>query len=102
MAIDKLATIHQIESIYLHVDVTNDAAITLYEKCGYHIVERNPIHDEFTRSLNLHDGATCGRSHHLLRKDLRAFRERPVPEEVMRRRLGVYGIGEVFLKREAW
>lgn len=100
--LDKLAQRHEIESLYLHVDVTNTAAINLYLQCGYRLVERNPIHNEFTRSLNLHDGAIRGRVHHLMRKDLRPFKEKTIPESVLRRRLGGgIGVGEAFL-RERW
>ena len=30
--VDKLATLRNVESLYLHVDVTNSGAIGLYEK----------------------------------------------------------------------
>lgn len=71
-AIDTLAKTRKIETIYLHVDVTNLGAVNLYEKAGYRILEpKNPIFSEFTTKLNLHDGATKGRNHHLLAKDVR-------------------------------
>jgi ribosomal protein S18 acetylase RimI-like enzyme len=71
-AIDNVANIRDVETIYLHVDVTNVGAVHLYETAGYKIVASdNPIFNEFTKKLNLHDGATKGRNHHLLAKDLR-------------------------------
>jgi len=69
--VDKLAHIRNVETLYLHVDVTNEAAIGLYTKAGYKRVEPNPLHMSFTRSLNLHDGATNGRNHFLFYKHLR-------------------------------
>ena len=68
-AIDELASIRGVESVYLHVDVSNDRAISLYERNGYEIIRSvNPMYHEFTKSLNLHDGATQGRNHFLLHK----------------------------------
>jgi ribosomal protein S18 acetylase RimI-like enzyme len=59
------------ETLYLHVDVTNREAISLYEKAGYRQVESDdPMFLDFTASLNLHPGATKGRVHHLFYKDL--------------------------------
>jgi len=70
-AIDNVANSRELETIYLHVDVTNFGAVHLYEKAGYRkLVSDNPIFYEFTRKLNLHDGATKGRKHHLMAKDL--------------------------------
>ena len=69
--IDKLAHIRNVETLYLHVDVTNDAAIALYNNAGYRKVPPNEIHHAFTKSLNLHDGASSGRKHFLLYKHLR-------------------------------
>jgi ribosomal protein S18 acetylase RimI-like enzyme len=67
--LDKIALMQNIETIYLHVDITNTAALRLYEKAGYEILDReNPIFKQFTTKLNLHDGATKGRIHHLLHK----------------------------------
>ena len=59
------------ETLYLHVDVTNEAAIRLYTKAGYKVVEPSPTYIAFTRALNLHDGARNGRNHYLLYKDLK-------------------------------
>lgn len=60
-----------VETLYLHVDVENRAAIQLYEQAGYQVVDSNVVmFEEFTRSLNLHPGATKGRRHHLMYKDL--------------------------------
>jgi ribosomal protein S18 acetylase RimI-like enzyme len=71
-AIDDLAERQDIETIYLHVDVCNYAALNLYKKCGYALAdEKDPTFQEFTESLNLHPGATRGRDHHLLYKNLR-------------------------------
>jgi len=54
------------------VDVKNEAALRLYEKCGYVRVDQtNEMYREFTRTLNLHDGATRGRNHYLLVKHLK-------------------------------
>jgi ribosomal protein S18 acetylase RimI-like enzyme len=67
--IHELAALRNVETLYLHVDVTNRAAIRLYEKAGYTRIKRgNPLYEEFTISLNLHDGATKGRKHYLLHK----------------------------------
>lgn len=67
--VDKLATLRNVESLYLHVDVTNSEAIGLYEKAGYSRVNQSiPMYHDFTRSLNLQDGATKGRKHLLLCK----------------------------------
>jgi len=69
--VDELASIRKVESLYLHVDVENEAALALYAKAGYSVVEASePMYQEFTTSLNLHDGATQGRRHHLLCKHL--------------------------------
>ena len=71
--VDELATLKGIESLYLHVDVNNLAAITLYEKAGYRIIgkyDSHPMFEEFTTRLNLHDGATKGRNHYLMEKHL--------------------------------
>lgn len=60
-----------IETLYLHVDVENESAISLYERAGYRMVDTSaPMFLEFTTKLNLHDGATKGRNHFLLYKDL--------------------------------
>ena len=59
-----------VESLYLHVDVENVAAISLYEQAGYRKVCRTDMYLEFTTSLNLHDGATKGRKHFLMCKHL--------------------------------
>lgn len=70
-AIDSLALRRKIETIYLHVDGCNSSAIALYEKCGYRRVDAaEPLFEEFTKSLNLHPGATKGRSHFLFFKDI--------------------------------
>jgi ribosomal protein S18 acetylase RimI-like enzyme len=67
----EVASLRNIESIYLHVDVTNQAALAMYEKSGYHYLDmREPMYAQFTASLNLHDGATHGRKHHLMCKNL--------------------------------
>ncbi|GFH46461.1 hypothetical protein CTEN210_02935 [Chaetoceros tenuissimus] len=69
--IDELAKIRNVETIYLHVDVTNEAACELYQKSGYEILDStDPVYNDFTTKLNLHDGATKGRNHHLLHKKI--------------------------------
>mmetsp|Transcript_34672 Transcript_34672/g.70780 ORF Transcript_34672/g.70780 Transcript_34672/m.70780 type:complete len:162 (-) Transcript_34672:8-493(-) len=69
--IEELATVRRVETLYLHVDVTNSAACAMYDKAGYEQVDKdNPIFQEFTTSLNLQDGATKGRKHFLLCKNL--------------------------------
>ncbi|KAL3921185.1 MAG: hypothetical protein SGARI_006744 [Bacillariaceae sp.] len=71
-AIDKVASIRRIETIYLHVDVDNKAALRLYENAGFRkLPSNNAVFYEFTRKLNLHDGATKGRRHFLMCKDLK-------------------------------
>jgi ribosomal protein S18 acetylase RimI-like enzyme len=71
-AIDKVASIRNIETIFLHVDVENQAALRLYENAGFRkLPSDNPAFYEFTRKLNLHDGATKGRRHFLMCKDLK-------------------------------
>jgi ribosomal protein S18 acetylase RimI-like enzyme len=60
-----------VETLFLHVDTTNFGALSLYQRAGYSVVPPSePMYLEFTRSLNLHDGATKGRNHYLLMKDL--------------------------------
>ena len=69
--VDKVANLRNVETIYLHVDVTNRVACSMYEKCGYHYLDKRlPMYAQFTASLNLHDGATHGRSHFLMCKNL--------------------------------
>ena len=68
---DEFAAIRNAASLYLHVDVTNLGAIRLYEKAGYSRVDQsNLMYQDFTTSLNLQDGATKGRNHFLLCKQL--------------------------------
>lgn len=70
-AVDELANLRQVESLYLHVDVTNHAALALYNRAGFkRVTSKDIMFDEFTTSLNLHDGATKGRKHFLLCKHL--------------------------------
>lgn len=65
-AIDTLANERGIESLYLHVDVSNHGALKLYHKSGYQkVMSNNSMYMEFTTSLNLHPGATKGRDHFL-------------------------------------
>ena len=72
-AVEKLGKIRGAETIYLHVDVTNYAALVMYEKAGFDkVTSLDPMYYEFTKSLNLHDGATKGRKHFLLQKHLKA------------------------------
>ncbi len=68
---DELAALRQVESLYLHVDVTNHAALALYNRAGYkQVSSKDNMFEEFTTSLDLHDGATKGRKHFLLCKHL--------------------------------
>ena len=69
-SIDVLANIQRIETLYLHVDVKNEGALILYERAGYKRASDAEMFSEFTRKLNLQDGATKGRNHFLLYKDL--------------------------------
>lgn len=70
-AVDRLAKIRNIETVYLHVDVENTPALKLYKKNGYEVLDsKDPIYNEFTTRLNLHDGATKGRNHFLLHKKI--------------------------------
>ena len=69
--VDEIALLRNVETLYLHVDVLNFGALELYRKAGYRKVNHeDPMFAEFTTSLNLHDGATKGRRHYLLHKDL--------------------------------
>ncbi|KAL7552160.1 hypothetical protein ACHAWF_017922 [Thalassiosira exigua] len=68
--VDEVAALRDVETIYLHVDVSNRAACALYEKCGYRYLDkREPVYAQFTASLNLHDGAMHGRKHHIMCKN---------------------------------
>lgn len=68
---EEVAALRGIESIYLHVDVNNHAAIAMYEDAGYFKLDkRRPIYAQFTCALNLHDGALMGRCHYLMCKHL--------------------------------
>ena len=70
-AIDELAAMRNVETLYLHVDVENVAARSLYEKCGYEILDpTDKMYAQFTRKLNLHQNAITGRSHYLMHKKL--------------------------------
>ncbi len=53
------------------MDASNYGALSLYGRAGYtKVPSTDHMYHEFTRSLNLHDGATKGRNHFLLYKDL--------------------------------
>lgn len=68
--VDRIARTRNVETVFLHVDVNNQAAHAMYEGAGYTIMDRtDPIYAQFTASLNLHDGATHGRRHYLMAKD---------------------------------
>lgn len=57
--------------MYLHVEVTNGQALSLYEKAGFEkLTKEDRMYSEFTRSLGLHDGAMKGRCHYLMYKDV--------------------------------
>lgn len=94
-AVDALAEIRNVETIYLHVDVTNEAAVGLYERAGYRkLKSKNTVYLEFTTKLNLHDGATKGRNHYLMAKDLRkptwlTIKEQEEQIQTSRRSLGI-------------
>eukprot|EP00537_Pseudo-nitzschia_pungens_P001373 CAMPEP_0172378028 /NCGR_PEP_ID=MMETSP1060-20121228/69215_1 /TAXON_ID=37318 /ORGANISM="Pseudo-nitzschia pungens, Strain cf. cingulata" /LENGTH=446 /DNA_ID=CAMNT_0013105741 /DNA_START=156 /DNA_END=1496 /DNA_ORIENTATION=- len=94
-AIDSLADIREVETIYLHVDVTNSGAVRLYEQAGYRKLDSgDPMYLEFTTKLNLHDGATKGRCHFLMAKDLRqptwlSLQEQQKQYQPHRRTLGI-------------
>jgi len=67
--VDEVAALRNVETIYLHVDVRNKAACAMYERMGYHHLDkREPLYAQFTASLNLHDGAMHGRKHRLMCK----------------------------------
>jgi len=71
-AVDVVATVRGAETLYLHVDAANRGAMALYERAGYRVASLDEsVFMEFTTSLNLHPGATKGRDHFLLYKDLR-------------------------------
>jgi len=72
-AIDELAENQCVETLYLHVDVENYSALRLYAKAGYRKIQAeddDSMYSEFTKSLNLHPGATKGREHFLLYKNI--------------------------------
>jgi ribosomal protein S18 acetylase RimI-like enzyme len=70
-SIDELAKIRGVETLYLHVDVENSNALSLYDRAGFQKVSpSSQLFNEFTKSLNLHDGAMKGRNHFLLYKDI--------------------------------
>ena len=67
---DKLSQKWGVQTVYLHVDVTNEVAATIYKKAGYIRADSHIYHEEFTRSLNLHDDAIQGRCHDLMFKQI--------------------------------
>ncbi|CAJ1911895.1 unnamed protein product [Cylindrotheca closterium] len=70
-SIEELAKIRGVETLYLHVEVTNTQALKLYEKAGFaRLTNDDRMYAEFTRSLGLHDGAMKGRCHHLMYKNI--------------------------------
>mmetsp|Transcript_15347 Transcript_15347/g.32206 ORF Transcript_15347/g.32206 Transcript_15347/m.32206 type:complete len:98 (-) Transcript_15347:66-359(-) len=70
--VDEVAAIRGVETVYLHVDVTNRAACSMYEKSGYsYLNKREPLYAQFTACLNLHDGAMHGRKHYLMCKHIK-------------------------------
>ena len=79
--IDELAKKRNVETLYLHVDVQNKVACHVHQRAGYIIIGKHNeqpnrkgsgdrMCDQFTTSLNLHDGATKGRKHYLMYKHL--------------------------------
>lgn len=88
-AIEDLAEQRKAETLYLHVDVTNQGAISLYKKEGYQQVGTDdPMFVEFTTTLNLHPGATRNRDHHLFAKDLKEPTWLPAPLQPATEALG--------------
>ena len=70
-SIFSLAQTRCAETLYLHCDVQNYGALRLYENAGYRkLLSDDPMYREFTKSLNLHPGATKGREHFLLYKNV--------------------------------
>ena len=59
--------------MYLHVEANNEAALNLYRSVGYRIADDDdPMYQEFTKALQLHEEAPGGRKHFLMYKHLRA------------------------------
>jgi len=71
------------ETLYLHVDVGNEAALRLYQRTGFAMVDTDAAQD-FTTALQLHPEATHGKRHWLLSKDLVA-----APTVLPERTLGI-------------
>lgn len=70
-SIDKMASIRGVETLYLHVEVTNSQALSLYEKAGFEkLTNDDRMYSEFTKSLGLQDGAMKGRCHYLMYKNV--------------------------------
>lgn len=91
-SIDELARIRNVETLYLHVEVTNDQALKLYENAGFERLSYDEqMYYEFTRSLGLHDGALKGRNHYLMRKNIKEPTWLPAPETQVSQR-GTLGI----------
>lgn len=68
---DKIAIMRGVETLFLHVDVKNKGAVSLYKKAGYEMADlKDALYLDFTTSLNLQPGATKGRDHYLLYKNL--------------------------------
>lgn len=82
-----------VETVYLHVDVENLGALELYEKAGYSKLGNDPIYTEFTTKLNLHDGATRGRCHYLMHKEISEHQtwNEMLPVEEEKSNLGTLG-----------
>lgn len=71
-AVEKFAATKNVETVYLHVDTENIAAISLYLNDGYEFVDqRNRVYADFTRKLNLHVNDTMGRRYYLMQKKLK-------------------------------
>lgn len=91
-SIDELARIRNVETLYLHVEVTNDQALNLYENAGFERLSYDEqMYYEFTRSLGLHDGALKGRKHYLMCKNIQDSTWVPAPETQVSQR-GTLGI----------
>jgi ribosomal protein S18 acetylase RimI-like enzyme len=51
---DELAIIRAVETLYLHVDVENIAALTLYESVGYEILNpKERMYVEFMKRMKI-------------------------------------------------
>lgn len=67
---NKLAYSRNVEALYLHVEIDNVAAISLYRNDGFEIIDtRKRAYFEFTRKLTTNNG---GRLYYLMEKNLKS------------------------------